>query len=195
MDSLAQAQDLSLRTNTLSKQSIYHLWGIFLQRLSHAVLGESLYRQFDLQSQSWGSFPLAWHHTKEAKRRPGLPSWSPLGWTGEMIFGQSEYLVSPCGVFAVTPAGKEALGSFIPTYDTTPPEVSSEARDARPHLCLTSAQWQSHCYSAVRWRPHCIAYQLGPKLVAGSSSWVNRQILIVYNLNDNPRGLFAAKTL
>jgi hypothetical protein len=166
------------------------MWGITYKGFRMLSLVSPCTANLTCRVDHRGSFPLTWHHTKESKRRPGFSSWSLLGWTGDMVFGQSEYLVSPCGVFAVTPAGKEALGSFIPTYDTTPPEVSSEARDARPHLCLTSAQWQSHCYSAVRWRPHCIAYQLGPKLVAGSSSRVSRQIFDCAQFERQPQRPF-----
>jgi hypothetical protein len=62
--------------NTLNSQTypVYHFWG--LPFLSH--IKTSGYLAFTVTFN--------WYHSKPINRRPGFPSWSPLGWQGPVVF-------------------------------------------------------------------------------------------------------------
>lgn len=106
----------------LSGREIYHIWGVpvrphddgFQARVSDAVCGSgSTHPQvIDI----W----LSWFHPKKSScRRPGFPSWSPLGWTDAPV-GWSEDSYFTEVVQLRTPAGLESLSDHL-LYDNRDP--------------------------------------------------------------------------
>ena len=120
--------------NTLRKHSIYHVWGVPFGQIGDAGLEASKTTKCtgtlacDVH-HGWG-FPLSWGHKKAAKRRPGFPSWSPIGWVGEISM-ERQYqdqllIVQPCGVKMTGLNEGQTLFSFLPSYDGLPTEISQQ---------------------------------------------------------------------
>jgi len=64
--------------STNKNEPVSHLWGVPLRpRSSHADF-------WRLEDQY--EFALNWAHSSPCKRRPGFPTWSPLGWFGGVDF-------------------------------------------------------------------------------------------------------------
>ncbi|XPS76733.1 hypothetical protein M3J07_008780 [Ascochyta lentis] len=68
--------------NTFRKDSIYHIWGVPFQLTS---LKNSTSQKS--QQKSDHGFALLWRHPfGNTYRRPGFPSWSPVGWAGKIYW-------------------------------------------------------------------------------------------------------------
>jgi hypothetical protein len=69
--------------NTLSTgfKPIYHIWGVPIW--PPRTTGLLRPPRFGYNSL-WTGFGISWFHEVPCRRRAGFPSWSPLGWQGEM---------------------------------------------------------------------------------------------------------------
>lgn len=143
LDAIAGALD------SLRKDSVHHIWGALFRHTAprakanqHSVLGRT--QQTDMA--------LTWYHQKRARRRPGFPSWSSLGWEGPIIwhrwwFDEKEspivlsnarrarlhFPASCCDLLNFDPAQQESI-------DSTPPRLELTLRTAKLDLVIYGNQ-------------------------------------------------------
>lgn len=86
--------------NTLSSESVYHLWGVPLRspsaesgqttvRLQTRQNTEAERRRMSRLDARNGDFALLWRLKYRGSRRQGFPSWSPVGWRGPIKWHSS----------------------------------------------------------------------------------------------------------
>lgn len=72
--------------NTFAKEGVYHTWGV-------PVTFPKLDPPKDsnaLKNGARGKIALCWHHSESCPRRNGFSTWSPIGWTGTVLWRASE---------------------------------------------------------------------------------------------------------
>ncbi|KAH7359496.1 heterokaryon incompatibility protein-domain-containing protein [Pyrenochaeta sp. MPI-SDFR-AT-0127] len=88
-----------------------------------------------------------WWHPKQATRRPGFPSWSPLGWIGSIFFCKSEdqYRLSRDHVVRLRNLnGNNSNGKSLP-YSSPYLEVTAYM----VRLPIVDLIWSDHTYGTV----------------------------------------------
>jgi hypothetical protein len=120
--------------NTLSDDSVYHLWGVPYQHTltktiaSPVHLGATPTLSCELDNED--GFALLWCHGCPERRRLEFPSWSPLGWTGFPNFYQLPghltgwATVKTLGITLDIKGAKSALSSFVPSHAESATDIS-----------------------------------------------------------------------
>jgi hypothetical protein len=141
--------------NTLREKSVSHIWGLPFEHANvyqyggQAPMGCTA--QISCQADHGYRFLLGWCHfgPSPVRRRSAFPSWSPIGWEGEINFRappkfvttpnsneQIEYErylksgipgASPCGVRLRSLAGQQqSLLAFLPDCEASPENISQQ---------------------------------------------------------------------
>jgi hypothetical protein len=120
----------------LSGKECYHIWGVPVGPHIHefpephvCICGS------DPRSSESVDLWLSWYHpTRGSRRRPGFPSWSPLGWADAPIEWHEDIFLTEV-VQVHTPAGLEPLSDHLLYYNKNPNEMPQLL-----HLCTRTAQ-------------------------------------------------------
>ncbi|KAJ4985047.1 tol protein [Stagonosporopsis vannaccii] len=109
--------------NILRKDRVYHVWGVPFHHVEHVPYEAPELRTHTgrLYAFEWvPNMALLWSHKQLAKRRLGFPSWSPLGWIGEVHFEDDLLALKLHHITIRTRAGRQDLLLFKPDPDTLP---------------------------------------------------------------------------
>lgn len=109
--------------NTLRRDKIYHVWGVPFK-----VSKRLLSYPSPQGTLSEPAMALHWSHKQPAERRNGCPSWSPLGWKGEVKFEPRSSILEPhlMKMKIHTKAGPKDLSLFKPNLDALPEDISQQ---------------------------------------------------------------------
>lgn len=115
---------------TVSGRNCYHIWGVPVEcrgqnctsnNKSQSILSDSRCDSgpYDPKKTSiW----LSWHHRGDASRRPGFPSWSPLGWADAPItWDETSHFTGAVSVH--TPVGIDFLSDYLSHGNEDPNEM------------------------------------------------------------------------